>query len=123
MSERNHAVTKDGDVKASRIEDALERMSAEDKENILSDFNAFKSYLAKRVKLAKAIGLNEEQMAVAAQKIAQYLSEREEPRNSEEALLQELWKVGEEQERHALAHMLVRLAQQNDTSSQSGSIN
>ncbi len=38
-----------------------------------------------------------------------YLAKHEEPRNSEEKLLQELWKVGDKDERHKLAHMLVKL--------------
>jgi hypothetical protein len=33
------------------------------------------------------------------------------PRNAEENLLKELWKVGRDEEKHMLAHMLVRLAQ------------
>ncbi|PWW40008.1 uncharacterized protein DUF3243 [Paenibacillus pabuli] len=50
-------------------------------------------------------------MAKIAEKVADYLAAREEPRNREEKLLQELWNVGKEEERHMLAHMLVRLAQ------------
>ncbi|MMZ68732.1 hypothetical protein D1872_314540 [compost metagenome] len=50
-------------------------------------------------------------MARIAEKVADYLAANEEPRNSEEKLLQELWSVGREEEQHMLAHMLVRLAQ------------
>jgi len=32
-------------------------------------------------------------------------------RNKEEQLLQELWKVGNKEQQHALAHMLVKLAE------------
>jgi hypothetical protein len=61
--------------------------------------------------MAESIGLSEEQMAIIAQKVADYLAGHEEPRNNEELLLQELWKLGTKEERHMLAHMLVRLAQ------------
>ncbi|MFD2123364.1 DUF3243 domain-containing protein [Paenibacillus xanthanilyticus] len=108
---RNHAILKDGELQTGKIEETIERINPAKKDEILADFEQFRSYLSKRVKMAEAIGLNEEQLAVAAQKVAQYLAEHEEPRNAEENLLQQLWKVGEEQERHALAHLLVKLAQ------------
>ncbi|MFC4101154.1 DUF3243 domain-containing protein [Paenibacillus xanthanilyticus] len=111
MTERNHAILKDGELQTGKIEETIERINPAKKDEILADFEQFRSYLSKRVKMAEAIGLNEEQLAVAAQKVAQYLAEHEEPRNAEENLLQQLWKVGEEQERHALAHLLVKLAQ------------
>ncbi|MFB9330397.1 DUF3243 domain-containing protein [Paenibacillus aurantiacus] len=114
MTERNHAVLKDGELQNGKIEDTIERLSSKKKDEILADFEQFRSYLSKRIKMAEAIGLNEEQLAVAAQKVAQYLAEHEEPRNAEEQLLQQLWKVGDEQERHILAHMLVRLAQNKE---------
>jgi hypothetical protein len=112
MSEHNHVVSKDGNVSINRVNDALERIEPEQKERILNNFEDFKGYLSKRIQLAQKIGLDEEQLAVAAEKIADYLADHEEPRNSEEKLLLELWKVGSKEERHRLAHMLVKLAQQ-----------
>ncbi|BBI36294.1 DUF3243 domain-containing protein [Cohnella abietis] len=112
MSEYNHVVDKDGDVDPSKVESAISRMNSGERERILSNFDDFKGYLSKRIKLAESIGLGEEQIAVIAQKVADYLSSHEDARNSEEKLLQELWRVGTEEERHKLAHMLVRLAQQ-----------
>ncbi|MCD9022175.1 DUF3243 domain-containing protein [Cohnella silvisoli] len=111
MTEYNHVVDKDGDVDPSKVERAISSIDSGEKERILRDFDEFKGYLGKRIKLGESIGLGEEQMAVIAQKVADYLASHEDPRNSEEKLLQELWKVGTEEERHKLAHMLVRLAQ------------
>ncbi|CAM4285300.1 DUF3243 domain-containing protein [Paenibacillus typhae] len=110
MSEHNHVVSKDGDVSINRVGDALERIDPAQREQILDDFGNFQHYLSKRIQLAQKIGLGEEQLAVAAEKVADYLADHEEPRNSEEKLLQELWKVGNKEERHRLAHMLVKLA-------------
>ncbi|WNQ10494.1 DUF3243 domain-containing protein [Paenibacillus aurantius] len=112
MSERDHVIEKDGDLQTDKINQAIEKIGDGQKEQILADFGAFQEYLAKRIQMAQGIGLNEEQLAVTAEKIADYLAANEEPRNREEKLLQELWKVGEKDERHKLAHMLVRLAQQ-----------
>jgi exosome complex RNA-binding protein Rrp42 (RNase PH superfamily) len=111
MSEHNHVIEKDGEVFSEKVNHAIASMDSGKKEQILRDFNEFKSYLGKRIELGATLGLNEEHMAVVAEKVAGYLAAHEDPRNSEEKLLQELWKVGNEEQRHILAHLLVRLAQ------------
>ncbi|MDQ8732988.1 DUF3243 domain-containing protein [Paenibacillus sp. LHD-38] len=110
MSEIKHVVDKDGELELGNIDQTLDRMNAETKDDILQNFDQFKGYLAKRIELAENIGLNEEQLALVAQKVAGYLAKHEEPRNREEKLLQELWKVGNEEEQHKLSHLLVKLA-------------
>lgn len=112
MSEHNHVVSKDGSVTMNRVTEALDRIDPGQKEMILDNFEHFKAYLGKRIQLAQKIGLSEEQLALAAEKIAGYLAAYEEPRNSEEKLLLELWKAGNKDERHRLAHMLVKMVQQ-----------
>ncbi len=111
MAEYNHVVDKDGDVDPSKVDRAISSINSGEKDRILRNFDEFKTYLGKRIKMGQSIGLSEEQMAVIAQKVADYLASHEEPRNSEEKLLRELWKAGTEEERHMLAHMLVRMAQ------------
>ncbi|RCX19180.1 uncharacterized protein DUF3243 [Fontibacillus phaseoli] len=111
MSEHNHVVNKEGETALGRVDDALNRMGDERKDEILGSFDTFKKYLSERIELAQKIGLSEETMAQAAEKIGDYLTAKEEPRNREEKLLQELWRAGDQKHRHALAHMLVRLAQ------------
>lgn len=111
MSEHNHVVKKNGDLDMSKMDDAISRIDDGEKDRILSNFDSFKSYLHKRIQLAQSIGLNDEQLAQAAEKVAGYLAANEDPRNSEEKLLQELWKVGTQEEQHKLAHLLVKLAQ------------
>lgn len=111
MSEHNHVVEKDGDLHPSRVDRAIESIDPDEKDRILRDFESFREYLGKRIKLAQSIGLSEEQIAVIAQGVADYLADHEEARNSEEKLLKELWRSGTEDERHMLAHMLVRMAQ------------
>ncbi|TVX99679.1 DUF3243 domain-containing protein [Cohnella terricola] len=115
MAEHNHVVDKDGDIDPDKVGDAIARIEPAERERILRNFDEFKGYLHRRIRMAENIGLSEEQMAIIAQKVADYLAGHEEPRNSEELLLQELWKIGTEDERHMLAHMLVRLAQEKQT--------
>ncbi|WP_110928689.1 DUF3243 domain-containing protein [Bacillus massiliglaciei] len=94
-----------------KVETQLESMGDDKKEDVLQNFEKFKNYLAEKVEKGEMLGMNEEQLAKAAQKAADYLAKHEEPRNREEKLLQELWKVGTEEEQHKLAHMLVKLVQ------------
>jgi hypothetical protein len=107
--ESKHMVDKERDVDVSKVEDTANRMSESKKDEILSNFEEFKSYLHSKVEVGEKMGMSEETLAKTAEKVADYLAAHEEPRNSEENLLKELWKVGEQEERHMLAHMLVKL--------------
>ncbi|MDX8345746.1 DUF3243 domain-containing protein [Rossellomorea sp. YZS02] len=93
----------------SKVDSALGNMSQDKKEDILSNFDHFKSYLGNKVSLADKLGMSEEQQAKAAQKVGDYLAVHEEPKNREEKLLYELWKAGSKEEQHMLSHMLVKL--------------
>lgn len=92
-----------------KVEQKLDNMSQDKKEDILSSFETFKSYLSDQVSKGEKLGLNEEQLAKTAEKVANYLAKHEEPRNREEKLLQELWNAGDKDEQHKLAHMLVKM--------------
>jgi len=92
-----------------KVEEKLNQMDSKEKEAILANFADFKNFLADKVDKGKKLGLDEEQLAKAAQKIGDYLAKKEEPQNREEKLLQELWKAGNKEEQHKLAHMLVKL--------------
>jgi hypothetical protein len=92
-----------------KVEKELDNVNPEKKEEILSNFSTFKSYLGKKVARGEKLGLSEEQLAKTAEMVANYLAKNEEPRNREENLLQELWKSGNKEQQHALAHMLVNM--------------
>jgi hypothetical protein len=87
----------------------FKEISGEEKDRILQNFETFKSYLGDQVHKAQKLGLSEEMIANGAQKIGNYLSKKEEPRNSEEKLLQEMWKVSDDEQKHLLSHILVNL--------------
>ena len=95
----------------NKVEQELQGINSEKKEDILQNFDRFKDYLGDQVSKGEKLGLGEEALAKGAEKVADYLAKNEEPRNREEKLLQELWKVGDKDQRHQLAHLLVRLAQ------------
>lgn len=95
--------------KLEKVERTVDQMSFEKNDEILANFETFKEYLGGKVTMGKSMGLTEEQLALAAEKVGDYLVKKEDPRNSEEKLLQELWKSGSQEERHMLSHMLVKL--------------
>ncbi|WP_391119051.1 DUF3243 domain-containing protein [Psychrobacillus sp. L3] len=92
-----------------RVENKLNSIGTEEKEEILKNFSAFKSYLAGKVAAGEKMGLSEEVLAKATEKVAGYLAKHEEPRNREQHLLQELWKNGDKEQQHALSHMLLNM--------------
>ncbi|PLR85707.1 DUF3243 domain-containing protein [Bacillus sp. V33-4] len=104
-----HQINQSNTDADGRIEAKLNDLGSEKKEEILANFDQFKSYLGDKVSKGMKLGLDEEHLANAAQKVGDYLAQKEEPRNREEKLLQELWQVGNQEEKHMLAHMLVRL--------------
>ncbi|MDM5197706.1 DUF3243 domain-containing protein [Fictibacillus enclensis] len=110
-NEEKHILHKDDTVNLNKVDDTVERISDERKDEILHNFEEFKSYLHTRVALGEKLGLDEETLAKAAQKVAEHLAQTEDPRNAEENLLKELWKVGDDQQKHQLAHMLIKLVQ------------
>ncbi|WP_054637238.1 DUF3243 family protein [Thalassobacillus sp. C254] len=93
-----------------QAEEKLDNMSENKKEDILESFSEFQQYLKGKVEKGESLGLSEEQMAKGAERVAEYLKNHESPKNTEEKLLQEMWQVAEDDEKHKMAHVLVKLA-------------
>lgn len=107
--DRENYMNKDESIDTERIEKKIDAMSPEKKDDILDNFNRFKMYLKDKVEMGEKMGLDEHQLASAAEKVANYLARNEEPHNREQHLLKEMWLVANEEERHKLAHVLVRM--------------
>ncbi|MFP3323977.1 DUF3243 domain-containing protein [Planococcus sp. SIMBA_160] len=97
-----------------KVEEKLSNTDNKKKEQILAEFSTFIDYLGNKVEMGEKMGLSEERLAQLASKVGDYLSKKEEPKNSEEYLLQRLWQVGDKEEQHMLAHMLVKLAKEQN---------
>lgn len=95
-----------------QAEEKLENTSEEKKQEILESFQGFLDYLKKQVNRGEKIGLGDEQLAKGAERVAEYLKNHEEPKNSEEKLLQELWVVADEDEKRHIARTLVKLTKE-----------
>ncbi|WP_019415711.1 DUF3243 domain-containing protein [Paenisporosarcina sp. TG20] len=92
-----------------KVQEELREITPDMREEVLSNFSTFKSYLGDKVSMGEKLGLGEEKLAKTAEMVANYLAKNEDPRNSEEKLLQELWKSGDKDQQHALSHMLVNM--------------
>ncbi|ALS76125.1 DUF3243 domain-containing protein [Planococcus maritimus] len=97
-----------------KVEEKLSNTDSKKKEQILAEFSTFIDYLGDKVAMGEKMGLSEERIAQLASKVADYLAKKEDPKNSEEYLLQRLWQVGDKEEQHMLAHMLVKLAKEQN---------
>ncbi|WP_096155543.1 MULTISPECIES: DUF3243 family protein [Bacillus] len=95
-----------------KTEEKLKDISSEQKQEILDNFQGFMDYLKKQINRGEKLGLNEEQLAKAAEKVAEHLNKHEEPQNREEYVLNKMWNVAKDDEKHAIAHVLVRLAKE-----------
>lgn len=92
-----------------KVQEELSEITPDMREEVLSNFSTFKSYLGDKVSMGEKLGLGEEKLAKTAEMVANYLAKNEDPRNSEEKLLLELWKSGDKDQQHALSHMLVKM--------------
>lgn len=81
--------------------------------NVLSNFGSWKEFLSNRVDQAKGMGLNEDTISNLAYEIGSFLDEKVDPKNEEQRTLKELWDVGDESERKAIAGLMVKLVQKS----------
>lgn len=95
-----------------KVQKELNQIDNEEKNEILENFNRFKQYLSEKVSTGENLGLSDEQLAKTTEIVANYLAKHEEPRNREEHVLQQLWKVGSKDEQHMLAHMLLKMVRE-----------
>ncbi|QHW30005.1 DUF3243 domain-containing protein [Paenibacillus rhizovicinus] len=81
--------------------------------NVLSNFSSWKEFLSNRVEQAKGMGLNEDTIANLAYEIGSFLDEKVDPKNEQQRTLKELWDVGDESERKAIAGLMVKLVEKS----------
>lgn len=64
-----------------------------------------------RVEDAQRTGMSMDEMIAVTSQIGDWLAADAHPRTQEQRLLQELWQLADEQEKSALSHLLIQLAQ------------
>lgn len=79
--------------------------------SVLDNFEQWKGFLGERLEQAEGKGLNSAVVSDMAFRIGDYLANEVEARNDQEKLLAELWKVADDQEKHAIANLMVKFVQ------------
>lgn len=79
-----------------------------------ADWQKWKDNLGKAVNLGESIGFSESTIDKIAYRIGNVLSAAVDPENREQRVLQELWKAGDDDDRKALAKMIVKMVQTDD---------
>jgi hypothetical protein len=79
--------------------------------SVLDNFEQWKHFLGDRLQHAQGEGMDQSTVSDIATEIGGYLAEQVEPKNAEERVLAELWSVASEEERHAIANMMVKIVQ------------
>ncbi|MBB6282229.1 MULTISPECIES: DUF3243 domain-containing protein [Geobacillus] len=80
--------------------------------SVLDNFEQWKDFLSDRLQQAQQQGLTQQVISDVAYQIGDYLARNVDPKNPEERVLADLWKVADEKEQHVLANMMVKLVQQ-----------
>lgn len=96
-------------VMKKRIKEELDSLNEHNKDLILNNFHYFKKYLSEKIELGESMGLSDERLAKTTELVANYLAKHEVPRNREEKVLMELWKVGTKEEQSTLALLLLKM--------------
>lgn len=77
--------------------------------SVLDNYQDWKHFLGDRVQQAESIGMKDETIADLAYQIGGYLNDKVDPENHEERVLKDLWDVGNKEEQHAIANMMMKL--------------
>jgi len=79
--------------------------------SVLDNFRDWKQFLGERVEQAMQAGMESDTIQNVAYQIGGYLAEQVDPKNDQERLLKQLWEAGDEEQKRALASLMVKLVQ------------
>lgn len=81
--------------------------------SVLENWDQWKNFLGDRLHQGETQGLNKDTISNLAYEIGDYLSQQVDPKNDQERVLADLWSVASEQEKHAIASVMVKLVENN----------
>ncbi|SFE37830.1 DUF3243 domain-containing protein [Alteribacillus iranensis] len=79
--------------------------------SVLNNWDQWKQFLDNKLDQAKQGGMAENVISDVAYQVGDYLANEVDPKNEQERVLSDLWKVADEREQHAIANMMVKLVQ------------
>ncbi len=80
--------------------------------SVLNNWDQWKDFLGDRLEHAQKVGMSQDVIANVAVQVGEYLSQQVDPKNEQERVLAELWRVANEEEQQAIANMMVKLVQE-----------
>ncbi|MDO7486775.1 DUF3243 domain-containing protein [Peribacillus sp. NPDC096447] len=83
--------------------------------SVLDNWDQWKNFLGDRLHQGEQQGLSESAVNNLAYEIGDYLANQVEPQNDQEKVLADLWSVASDQEKHAMASVMVKLVENNGT--------
>ncbi|PKR78684.1 DUF3243 domain-containing protein [Halalkalibacillus sediminis] len=83
--------------------------------SVLDNFDQWKDFLGDRLHQAQEKGVEQQTINQLAYEVGEHLATKVESHNEEEALLRDLWNVASEDERHAMASIMVKMVQDEGT--------
>jgi hypothetical protein len=81
--------------------------------SVLDNFDSWKDFLGDRLHQAQGKGMENSAVSGIAYEIGDYLATKVEAKNTEEKILRDLWTVASQDEKQAIANMMVKLVQDN----------
>ncbi|WP_050614844.1 DUF3243 domain-containing protein [Bacillus testis] len=79
--------------------------------SILDNWDQWKNFLGDRLQSAEGDGISQSVISDLAFEIGDYLANQVTPKNDQEKVLADLWSVASDEERHAIANMMVKLVE------------
>ncbi|MBT2615726.1 MULTISPECIES: DUF3243 domain-containing protein [unclassified Bacillus (in: firmicutes)] len=83
--------------------------------SVLDNWDQWKNFLGDRLHQGEQQGLSGDAVNNLAFEIGDYLANQVEPQNDQEKVLADLWSVASDQEKHAMASVMVKLVENNGT--------
>ncbi|KMY49514.1 DUF3243 domain-containing protein [Peribacillus loiseleuriae] len=84
--------------------------------SVLENWDQWKDFLGDRLNQGEKQGLSQDAITGLAIEIGDYLANQVDPKNDQERVLSDLWSVANEDEKHAIACLMVKLVDNNGTS-------
>jgi hypothetical protein len=79
--------------------------------SVLDNWEQWKDFLGGRLHQAQDEGMSGKVVSEMAYQVGEYLAQQVTPKNAQEKVLADMWKVASEEEQHAIANMMVKLVQ------------
>ncbi len=81
--------------------------------SVLENWDQWKNFLGDRLHQGESQGLDNGAINNIAFEIGDYLAQQVDPKNEQERVLADLWSVASDQEKHAIASVMVKLVENN----------